>query len=405
MVAPQFEELHADLDRVSDPDVGEDDAQQLRDGNAELGLALLRAIAETEDKDSAVSAYSLQSAFAMLYAAAKGDSETEIDSTMRFLGDQQRTHSAMNGLDLALMSRNLTETDDEDPVIVATANRLFARLDFEVADDYLNLLALNYGAGVFLADFINDTEGSRKKINRWVEVQTQNRIVDLLPDDALSPNTAWVLVNAIYLKAPWVYQFSPQATQNMPFTTLDSGEKSVSTMHGEKLYGSYLETDEVKVVDLPLRGEKLSMTFILPSDGTFLQFEQELDLAKLDGLLAELKQGELEVYLPKFKVETGSLKLNKILREMGMTAPFDAADFSGFGPHGAATEIESVYHSVFVAVDELGVEAAAATAIEGEDSAPMPEITFDAHRPFLFLLRDRPTGAVLFTGRVIDPDF
>ena len=122
-------------------------------------------------------------------------------------------------------------------------------------------------------------------------------------------------------------------------------------------------------------------------------------------MLADVELGYLDVYLPRFKVETGSLLLNDILKGMGMTTPFseEDADFSVFGPDPYYPQISFVYHSVFVAADEIGVEAAAATAIGGNDSAYYPMMLFDAHRPFIFLIRDRPTGLVLFAGRVLDP--
>jgi serpin B len=309
----------------------------------------------------------------------------------------------MNYLDLAIMSRNLPADEYFDPVIVATANRMFVRPDKTIGDEYLETLALNYGAGVYLADFGKDPEGMCQKINGWVEDQTYDRIKDLFPEGSIISDTAWVLVNAVYLKAPWAYPFEVSATEDMAFTRLDGSQVDVPTMHSTEVEGSYADAEGYKLADVPLRGGDLSVTFILPDQGNYEQIEDNLSVETVDAMLADVEQGDMEIYLPKFKVETGSLRMDDILKNLGMTTPFStAADFSGFGPD-EYPGISFVFHSVFVAADEVGVEAAAATGAGGNDSAPYPEILFDAHRPFIFLLRDRPTGLVLFAGRVVDP--
>jgi serpin B len=304
------------------------------------------------------------------------------------------------------MSRNLPETEEEDPVIVATANRMFVRPDKTIGDEYLETLAFNYGAGVFLADFGVDPEGMRQKINSWVEDRTYDRIKDLFPEGSIISDTAWVLVNAVYLKAPWKVPFQAGLTEEMAFTLLDGTEVNVPTMHSLEVEGYYAEGDGYKLVDVPLRGEELSMTFILPDEGKYAEIEASLNSETLDEMYQEADSqfGGMDLFLPRFKVETGSLLMNDILIGLGMETPFSAlADFSGFGPDPSYPGISFVYHSVFVAADEIGVEAAAATGAGGNDSAPEIMIVFDAHRPFLFILRDRPTGLALFFGRVVDP--
>jgi len=399
-----FEELRASIDANEDPDVTQEDLDSMKAGNVDLSMKLLRALAVEKGGNLAVSAFSIRSAFAMLLAAAKGETETEIATTLGFLEDQSRTHNAMNYYNREIMKRNLPETEYDDPVIISTANRMFVRPDKNIGDEYLEILAYNYDAGMYLADFGTDPEGMRKKMNAWVEEQTYDRIKNLFPEGSIISDTAWVLVNAVYLKAPWMFGFEKSLTKEMPFTLLDDSEVKVPTMHNTEVEGYYGTGDGYKIVDVPLRGNDLSMTFILPDQGGYDEIEESLDDGTLDEMLEDLEHGPIEVYLPRFKVETGSLMLNDILIELGMVNPFGSqADFSGFGPDPDYPGISFVYHSVFVAADEIGVEAAAATGIGGNDSASMPMMLFDAHRPFIFILRDRPTGLALFTGRVLDP--
>ena len=402
-----FEELNAGLSRDTDPDENPEDLKYLRDGNVKLGLDLLKEIAKKESGNLALSPYSIQNAFGMVYASARGQTKTEIAQVMGFLSDQMRVHTAMNSLDLALESRNLPESDYASPVILSTANRIFTRLDWPIGDEYLDILAVNYGAGIYLADFVNDPEGERIKINKWVEERTENRIRDLFPENAFLIRTAWVLVNALYFKAPWTTSFQASNTSDVFFTMLDNTEVRVPAMYEKYMEAEYADEDEYKLLDLTLRGQNLSVTFILPAKGTYAKFESDLTAQSLDAMIEKLTPGSVEVSLPKFKIETGSIPLDDYLKTLGMPTPFlvDIADFSGFAPDCPPSNIVSVQHSVFVAADEVGVEAAAATGIQGGDTGGMAPsgFYFDAHRPFLFIIRDKPTGLVLFVGRVMDP--
>ncbi|MCP4679127.1 MAG: serpin family protein [Deltaproteobacteria bacterium] len=402
--ADAFEELSADVERELNPDAAPEELAAMGEGNVSLGFDLFHALAAERDDNFALSPFSMRNAFAMLQAAAAGQTETEIAEVMGFLPDQDRLHNAMNALDLALKSRNLPEEGKLEPVILETANRMFSRLDRTVADDYLEILALNYGAGVFLADFGNKPDEERVKINTWVEQQTHDRIVDLIPEGSIISDTAWVLVNAIYFKAPWLTKFATDMTWDQTFTRLDGTETKVPTMHADELELAYVQGDHYKLVELPLRGEKLTVTFLLPGAGTYAEFEAGLGAESLDNMLALKKLGTVQVSLPKFEIDTGSIDLKQVLIDLGMPTPFTtAAEFPGFGDPRASM-IDFVYQSVFVAADEAGVEAAAATAVGGTDSSvPEVDLVFDADRPFLFLIRDEPTGLVLFVGRVLDP--
>lgn len=400
-----FQELRADLERETAPDATSEELSSMRNGNVNLGLDLYHGLASENDDNLALSPFSMRSAFAMLQAAAVGQTATEIGEVMGFLPDQERLHTAMNSLDLALRSRNLPEQGDLEPVQLRTANRVFTRLDRPMGDDYLETMAVHYGAGVFLADFAGDPEGERVKINTWVEQQTNNRIKDLIPENNIKPDTAWVLVNALYFKAPWMMKFATDMTFEQAFNRIDNSKVNAPTMHSLPLHISYAKGDGYKVIDMPLRGGDLTVTLILPDSGKFKEIESGLTRDSLDTMLAGMQEGLVEVALPKFEIDTGSMDFRQMLIDLGMTTPFsNGADFSGFGPNLPPSKIDFVFQSVFVAADEAGVEAAAATAIGGVDtSAPEIDLVFDAHRPFVFLIRDIPTGLVLFIGRVMDP--
>ncbi|TPV92965.1 MAG: serpin family protein, partial [Myxococcales bacterium FL481] len=401
---PEFEELVSDAEHDLEPDATPEELAEMRAGNVELGFELLRRAAAGEDINLAVSAVSVRAAFGMVHAMARGATATEIADTLGFLSDRDRTHNALNAHSLALESRNLPETEEEDPVIYSPANRMFVSPSVAVGPMFLDTLATNYGAGVFLADFA-DPEDVRVRINSWVSGRTYELIPALLPGGSLTDQSKWVLVNAIYLKAPWRTPFEAAYTADAPFTRLDGSTVQVPTMHNKAVHGSFRAGDGYQLVELPLRGGELAVTIIVPDTGRYLEQEAALTTETLDAMLSETESDIIDLSLPKFTIATGSIALSGTLRNMGMVTPFSPdADFSGINDGASGVPpIGFVLHSVFVAVDEAGVEAAAATAVGDDDSEPSPAFVLDVDRPFLFLVRDRPTGLVLFTGRVLDP--
>jgi serpin B len=285
------------------------------------------------------------------------------------------------------------------------ANSLWGQQGFSFKADFLDLLARDYGAGMRLVDFEKDPESARQAVNAWVSDATAKRITDILPPGSVDTLTRLVLANAIYFKAPWMQPFDSNDTQNADFHHLDSSTVSVPMMQrsGEM---SYAEGDAFQLLELPYAGGQVSMLVLLPKAGSFSDVAKDLTAAQLDQAISSLQMAQVNLTLPKFKFDW-SAALPDDLKALGMTDAFDSnkADFSGMD--GAKDlYISNVLHKSFVAVDENGTEAAAATAVVMETmSMPVQQnpVEFKADRPFLFLIRDNPTGTILFMGQVMDP--
>jgi len=218
--------------------------------------------------------------------------------------------------------------------------------------------------------------------------------------------TRLVLTNAIYFKGKWEEEFDPEATWEEPFYLPDGSSVEVDMMH-RVAWLSYTEGElggvRYQAVELPYAGEELAMVVLLPERAGFAAFEGALDAEALEAILAGLRRAQVELALPRFSF-TSTFQLSAALRDLGMLRAFtDAADFSGMD--GARDlHIDEVYHKAFIEVSEEGTEAAAATGVAiALAVAPQQSVVVRVDHPFLFLIRDRVTGAVLFLGRVLDP--
>ncbi|MBN2576676.1 MAG: serpin family protein, partial [Deltaproteobacteria bacterium] len=261
-----------------------------------------------------------------------------------------------------------------------------------------------FGAGIHLADFKTQPEAERLAINAWVSQETLDRINDLIPAGAIDPLTRAVLVNAIHLKLPWYDPFSASATAPATFTKTDGSTVSVPFMKkGERW--SYAEEDTAQVVAVPLSGGSVDFVVFLPKPTSSLaQLEDSLSPARAQALVASMSTQAVDLALPKFKFTTASVKLRSVLIALGMTDAFGPdADFSGITQEERLF-VSDVVHKAMVAVDEHGVEAAAATAVMmAGSSAPTDVKQVNVNRPFFFGIYDRPTATWLFLGHVTDP--
>jgi len=351
---------------------------------------------------------SILTALAMTYAGAEGVTADEIAATLRFSLQGNTLHQAVNSLDAALESRNRQQTNAEgktEGVLLKTANSIWAQDGLLLEQPFLDTLAVDYGAGVRLVDFATEAEPARLAINKWVSDQTEDKIPDLIPQGVLDALTRMVLVNAIYMDATWAKQFDPLDTADGDFTTLAGNKISTSMMQQTETL-SYAAGEDWRAVELPYVGEELGMLLILPEANTFAEVEARITTGLLDEVAGSLVSGyDVKLTMPKFRFRTQAA-LNVPLLTLGMTTPFDpsAANFSGMTTQ-EKLYISDVIHEAFIEVDEEGTEAAAATAVVMElTAAPAEapvELTLD--RPFLFAIRDRDTGAILFLGRVTDP--
>lgn len=399
---PPGEIVQSAKPRVNSPAVPQPDLAELVAGNGTFALELYQQVRE-EPGNVFYSPYSISLALAMTYAGARGETEQQVGDTLRFTLPQERLHPAFNTLDLELASRGEGAAGaDGEGFRLNIVNRLWGQVGYVFLAEFLDVLAENYGAGLCLLDFANEPEPSRIEINDWVSDQTEGRIEDLIPPNVISSLTRLVLTNAIYFNAAWNTPFDEDLTEDGPFYLLDGGTVSIPMMRQEETLG-YAAGDGYQVLELPYDGEELSMVILLPDAGRFEEFESALDSAQVSGFVALLARQRVDLSMPRFTFEW-STSLKDVLSAMGMPLAFGgAADFSGMDGT-LQLFIGDVLHKAFVAVNEEGTEAAAATAVIMKLTAvPPPALVVTVDRPFVFLIRDIETGAILFVGRVVDP--
>jgi serpin B len=394
--------LESDKERITSPDVGTSEQASLVEGNSAFAFELYQAL-KGEEGNLFYSPYSISLALAMTYAGARGETAEQMADTLQFLLDQDKLHPAFNWLDAELAGRGEgSKGKDGEGFRLNVVNAIWGQKDYEFLSSFLDILAENYGAGLRILDFMTDTEKSRLTINDWVSDQTEGRIEDLIPQGALNELTRLVLTNAIYFNAAWAYPFDEDMTADGQFYLLDGGQVSVPMMKQTESFG-YTDGEGYQAVELQYDGAELSMVILLPEDDNLKAFEGTLNAQQVDSIIDDLKHTEVALTMPQFKFES-EFNLNDILAGLGMPVAFSgAADFSGMTGNRELF-ISDVVHKAFVAVDEAGTEAAAATAVIMELTAmpdPPVEVTIDS--PFVFLIRDIETGAILFVGRVMNP--
>ncbi len=356
------------------------------------------------DGNLALSPYSIVVALAMARAGAEGQTGTEIDSVVH-ASEASDLHAALGSLDGELATREGTfPVPDADPVELELrfANAVWPQNGFPFEDEYLDLLATRYGAGVYTVDYAQDAAGARDAINGWVSDQTRERIPELIPEGVVDALTRLVLTNALYLKAPWLHPFQEGGTSPGPFTQLDGTTVNVPLM-GLDAGLDYATGDGWQAVRLPYIGGELAMVVAVPDAGGFDDVDSAFDTQFFTEVESSMEASQVRLRLPRWEFRS-QLPLNSTLQDLGMTTAFTPeADFSGLSSERLS--ITDVIHEVFIAVDEEGTEAAAATAVViGETSAPGNVVELTVDRPFHFWIVDQPTGTILFLGRVLEPE-
>ena len=376
--------------------------------NSAFAFDLYRSLADG-DGNLFFSPHSVSTALAMAYAGASGETERQMSETMRFDLPQDGLHAAFNALDLSLATQE--PGGGPGAFHLNIANSVWGQQDYGFLPEFLDTLAVNYGDGVRPVDFRGDPEGSRLRINDWVARSTEERILDLIPQDAIDQYTRIVLANAIYFKAAWQHVFYEAATAPGTFHLLDGSEREVPMMRQEAKL-RYASGDGYQAVELPYEGGEVAMTILLPDAGKFRDFEDSLSGERVEAMLTTLDQQLVRLTMPRFEVESG-FSLSDTLAAMGMPDAFDdtAANFSGMDGRLCRAKgdicllISDVLHKAFVSVDEAGTEAAAATAviISTTRAVEKEPVSLVVDRPFLFVIRHQATGAILFLGRVVSP--
>ena len=393
-------EIRSALTRNLNPAVAPDDASQLSADNLAFGLDLYTQLRGRNPGNFVFSQTSISLALAMLYGGAANNTAAQMAATLHFTLAPEQLHPAFNALDLALTTPPAGAGADAFRLIIA--NSTWVQKGFPFLSSYLDLLAVNYGAGLFAEDFTSAAESARGDINRWVSGQTENMIPELFPPGSITAFTRLVLANAVYFHGLWREGFSPTSTNGVFHAP--AGDVSVPMMSNSQNNATLWGDTGWTCASLAYNGGTTSMILLVPDVGTFDAFEQGLTADSLARILAPTSPTQGRLSMPRFKFATTS-PLASVLKQLGMTDAFDAAlvDFSAMdGARDLA--VDEVFHQAVIAVDEQGTTAAAATGAAGTVTVVIsPGQLFVADRPFLFFIRHNPTGAILFQGRVVDP--
>ena len=391
------------LARNTTPQISDTDLAAVVAGNTTFALKVFPLLDSVPNDNVFFSPYSITQAFALLAPGARGTTLSEIELALSFPLSQDRLNPAFNKLDLQVTAEaNGSFSNGIQAPQLNNANAVWGQQDFSILPAYLDTLAVNFGAGLHLVDFKNATETSRQTINGWVEGQTNKRIQNLIPADGVSTSTRLVLTNALWFKANWATPFPPLGTAAQAFINRGGLSSSVPFMN-QQLSLPYAQVDGCQAADIPYAGGNLSMLVIMPTSGSFDSFASTLTPTLLGDITSHLSGKTIAFSLPKFSF-TLAVPMGDILKSLGMTVPFDSvlADFSGIDGKPDLF-VGEIFHQAFVNVDEVGTEAAAATAISVTTATVVspPDLTLTIDHPFIFLIRDRQTGLILFMGKVV----
>lgn len=356
----------------------------------------------SKDKDNIFfSPLSIYTSLAMTYAGARGETAAEMENALLFPLKNEEFNSSF-----AAFMRHLNS--QENDVQMYIANSLWPKTGADLLENYLEIITKDYKASAQELDFEHQEDVARKTINQWIEEKTNNKITNLL-NNPLPDDTKLLLVNTIYFKGSWLNKFKAAQTMDGDFFT-NSGAIKVPFMHQSDLF-RYGEDkgNMLQILEMPYAGNKFSMLIFLPqgkSNDALKNLEKRLNPKNINAWRATLnEQMQIRVELPKFKTTWGTFDFTPTLKSLGLKAPFSAeADFSGISTN-EKLNINQILHKAFINIDEEGTEAAAATAVDvvAAFAAPPAQFVFRAERPFIFLIQDTETGAILFMGRMADP--
>jgi serpin B len=375
------------------------DASPVAEGDNQFALQLYQALRGNEG-NLFFSPYSISTALAMTYAGARGDTQQQMAQVLHLPSMTQEQLAQAFGE----IIKDLNKRGGGGKYELRVANALWGQQGYKFLPAFTELVEKQYGGMLRTVDFVTAAEQARQTINAWVDRQTNGKIKDLIGPGVLNAMTRLVLTNAIYFKGNWASQFEKDRTRDQPFTLVDGKQVQVPMMNQQARFG-YAETDALQALEIPYVGDELSMVVLLPrkTDG-IKELQEQLTGENLSKWLGQIGKREVIVWMPKFKM-TDKFDLSKTLQSMGMTDAFtQRADFSGMAGNRDLL-ISAVIHQAYVDINEEGTEAAAATGVTVSLTSVGPQTTpvFRADHPFLFLIRDKPSGSILFLGRAMNP--
>lgn len=396
----KIQELRSQKARAS-VNVPQGDLEDFYASQRAFAFAMYGQLAKDASPNVFYSPFSISQALSMLYVGAKGQTADEMKAALQIEQDPALVHQGWNALDMELASRGQgAQGSDGQPFRLNVANAIWVKLGFTMLDEFLDTLATQYDAGLKALNIAEDPDGARQIINKWVEVQTEDKIKDLLPQGSIQSSTALVLTNAIYFNAAWASPFEESFTKQGEFKQGDGTTASAEMMNQEQRFTTGVAEDGTRVLVMPYDGDELSMVVLMPEDGGLAKIEGALDEGSYESYLSAASSKHIQLSLPKFKTKT-NYNLIPSLQALGMNQAFTGdADLSGINGTGGLY-VSGVFHNAFISVNEAGTEAAAATAvIVGETSVPVVEDTVVIDRPFIFMIRDDATNVPLFIGRI-----
>ena len=345
------------------------------------------------------SPHSLSVALGMTYAGARRRTAEQMAAALHFDLKPEQLFPAFAALNARLTSLQ------QEGLHLSEANSIWPHRGYPLRADFIENLEQNFGVSVTPVDYVTQAEAARQMINAWVEERTAHKIIELIKSGVLDALTRLVLVNAIYFKGAWLDPFDPARTRQQPFW-LSAHEQQPVPMMGRSGSYPYARVEGAQLLELPYLGEQLALLVILPDQKDGLpELQTRLTQPNLENWLGGLRRTEVSLSLPRYKL-TSSFRLDAVLKNLGMTDAFDPtrADFSGMTDDPVGLFISAAIHQAFIEVNEEGSEAAAATAVVMSlRSMPQPPVPFKADHPFIFLIRERESGAILFLGQVLDP--
>jgi len=370
--------------------------QSVVSANNEFAFDLYSELGKDKQKNVFYSPYSIFAALAMTYEGAKGQTANEIKSVFHF------PESNILRPNFAGIYNDINKENENHEL--KTGNALWVQKDFPFLEDYIDRVEKYYGGKAAILDFMRETEESRLTINRFIEEQTKDNIKDLIPVGSVDESTRLVLTNAIYFKGIWKWEFDEADTFEEGFKITPDNVVKTPMMHmsPEKTEFNYADTEDLQILELPYKGDGISMLILLPTKDLD-SIESSLTKEKLDEYISQMKETKLDsISFPKFEFDTKYFMKNT-LSVLGMPIAFsDNADFSGMTGKKDLF-IDQVIHQAYVGVDEKGTEAAAATAVIMKEMAIMPTNVFKADHPFVFIIQEKGTGNILFLGRMVNP--
>lgn len=385
-----------------------------------LGLDLQRQLRAVPG-NVCVSPYSIQSALAMTYLGASGETRREMARVLHYDGVDIGPALARLAAELEstrqasekLVKRSKDHGGPTEPLQWSVANRLYGQEDYDFRPDFLKLVKRDFGAPLETLDFIREAPQAVRRINAWVEQQTRERIRDLIPANGLTEDTRLVLVNALHFKAAWAEEFVETATADQSFHLAGGKTVAVPTMQRRDRLG-HLSGQGFDAVSVPFVGGDMHLLLIVPKQRDGLAAVEASLTPETLAACARMERREVALHLPKFKLEPPTLDLAGVLQGLGMKQAFNlppgSANFDAMAPRRPDDYlyISKVFHKTFLAVDERGTEAAAATAVAMMRATaiqiePEKPVEVRADRPFLFALQHAGTGVCLFLGRLNDP--